>query len=262
MEGEERFILAERFTYEGSSRVWFNGKGERRVGRGHIVSIMVDSEGSFLKETTAIDNGLHMSYPFTIYDRGSWYMVAEEQSANVLNLYRQSSGGEWERLKQLLPHAVIDPAVFNHGGRWWMFGTSAENPSSELQIWYAESLEGDWRPHSRNPVRTDARNSRSGGTPFLVGDRLYRPTQNCSKIYGGSVVINQIDELTCDSFSEHAVREVLSPTNSAYSGGLHTLSAFEDWTLIDAKRHVMIPQVILRRLILRLSRLLGTRVSF
>jgi hypothetical protein len=253
VDGEERFILVERFTYNGSSRIRSNGKGERRIGRGHIASIAVDTEGSFLKEVTAIDNGLHMSYPFTIHDRGSWYIVAEELSANSLNLYRRSSGGDWKHLKQLLPHAVIDPAVFNHAGRWWMFGTSAGNPCSELLIWYADQLEGDWHPHCKNPVRIDQRNARSGGTPFLVGDHLYRPAQNCCETYGGSVIINQIDELTSNSFSEHAVQEVLPPANSAYRGGIHTLSALEDWTLIDAKRHVIIPQVILRRLIARLS---------
>lgn len=249
VDGEERIILAELFTYIGSSKIRSNDKSACRFGRGHIASIAVDAEGSFSKEVTAIDSGLHMSYPFTVHDRGSWYMVAEERSANALNLYRRSSGGAWKRFKQLLPHAVIDPTLFNHGGLWWLFGTSDRSPSSELLIWYAQSLEGDWWPHSKNPVRMDTRNSRPGGTPFLVGDRLYRPTQNCSKTYGGSVIINQIDELTCDSFAEHAVREVFPPVSSPYKEGIHTLSMFGDWTLIDAKTHVLIPRVTLRRIV-------------
>lgn len=249
VDGEERIILAELFTYIGSSKIRSNDKSARRFGRGHIASIAIDAEGSFSKEVTAIDSGLHMSYPFTIHDRGSWYMVAEERSANALNLYRRSSGGDWKRLKQLLPHAVIDPTLFNHGGWWWLFGTSDGSPSGELLIWYAESIEGEWRPHSKNPVRSDTRNSRSGGTPFLVGDRLYRPTQNCSKTYGGSIIINQIDELTCNSFAEHAVREILPPVSWPYKEGIHTLSMFGDWTLIDAKTHVLVPRVTLRRIL-------------
>lgn len=257
VDGENRFILAERFTYNGSSRIRSDGRDGHRIGRGHIASITLDAEGSFVKEAIAVDNGLHMSYPFTIHDRGSWYMVAEELSANALNLYGRSSGGEWKHLKQLLPHAVIDPTVLNHGGRWWIFGTSAASPCSELLIWYADRLEGDWKPHDKNPVRIDTRNSRSGGTPFLVGDRLYRPTQNCSNTYGGSIIINQVDELTCSSFAEHAIREILPPLSSPYKHGMHTLSIFGDWTLIDAKRHVITLRPVLRRLVARLRRLSG-----
>ena len=90
--------------------------------------------------------------------------------------------------------------VFSYANQWWMFGMAPENPLSELRIWFADELEGNWQPHSGNPVRSDPRNTRPGGTPFLVGGHLYRPTQTALKLHGGSVVINRVDTLTRHSF--------------------------------------------------------------
>jgi hypothetical protein len=253
VEGDNRFILAERFSYRGFSKVFSRGSRQVHTGRGHITSIAINGDGRVVSEVPAIDTGLHMSYPCTIHNRDSWYFVAEELSGNRLNLYRRDCGGQWQHVKELLPYAVIDPTVFSYANQWWMFGTTPENPLSELRIWFADELEGNWQPHSGNPVRSDPRNTRPGGTPFLVGGHLYRPTQNCTKTYGGSVIINRVDTLTRHSFEEHPVQEVLPPPASPYQDGIHTLSAFGDWTLIDAKRHVVLPRVVIRSILRKLA---------
>jgi hypothetical protein len=254
VDGDSRFILAERFSYRGSSaKATLNGRRRVRTGRGHITSIAIDEDGRAIREIPAVDTGQHMSYPCTIHDGRSWYLVAEEASRNTVNLYRRGCDGNWEHVKELLPHAVIDPTVFNYGDRWWMFGTTPENPCSELRIWFADQLKGDWQPHAGNPVRSDARNTRPGGTPFVVGGSLYRPSQNNTRTYGGSVMINQVDVLTSHVFEEHPVREILPPPASPFQDGLHTLSAFGDWTLIDAKRHVVLTRVVIKNLLRRLA---------
>lgn len=249
VEGDSRVILAERFSYRGSSKVSAKGRPRYRIGRGHIASIAIDENGRTISETQAIDTGLHMSYPCTIHDQNSWYLVAEELSRNGLSLYRRGCDGRWRHVKELLPYAVIDPTVFPYAGQWWMFGTIPENPCGELRIWCADELEGNWQPHAGNPVRIDLRNTRPAGTPFLCGDHLYRPAQNNTKTYGGSIIINRVDVLTRHCFEEHAVQEVLPPAASPFQDGIHTLSAFGDWTLIDAKRHVILPRVLFKKLL-------------
>jgi hypothetical protein len=223
VDGDSRVILAERFTYRGSSKVRSHGRRRVRKGRGHITSITIDADGQTIGETRAIDTGFHMSYPCTIQDRGSWYVVAEELSRNSVNLYRRGLDGQWQLVKELLPHALIDPTVFTYANQWWMFGTTPEAPFSELRIWCADQIEGNWQPHAGNPVRSDPRNTRPGGTPFMFEGHLYRPTQNCTRTYGGSVVINRVDALTRHSFEEHPVQEVFPPPASLFQDGIHTL---------------------------------------
>lgn len=262
IDGTSRFILAERFTYRGYSRTSVNGTSPLRKGRGYITSIAIDGNGNVLDEVPAIDTGLHMSFPYTLQDRGSWYCVAEEVSRSKVNLYKRAGTGRWEHVKELLSHAVIDPCVFYYSGQWWMFGTTPEQPLSELRIWYADQLEGDWQAHEGNPVRNELRNTRPAGTPFLSGGCLYRPTQNSTGRYGGSVVINRIDSLTRSSFEEHAVQEIHPLAGTPFLDGVHTLSAFGDWTLIDAKRYVVLPRVIIGKLLLKLSSYLAFRRKY
>jgi len=246
--GDRKLILAERFSYRGSSRYLSTDTKPSRMGRGHIASISIDNDGNVISVDSVIDTGQHISYPCTICDRGSWYSVAEEESSNRANLYRREGNGRWSLVKELLPHAVIDPTVFKHNGLWWMFGTLTANPFDELLIWSADQLEGEWQPHPGNPLHMNRSNCRSGGTPFLVGNALYRPTQNCATTYGGSIVINKVDELTRTSFEEHPVREVHPLSEWPFKDGLHTLSAFGEWTLIDAKREVISPWITARKI--------------
>jgi hypothetical protein len=68
VDGSRRTILAERFTYRGSSEVSSCGAKRIRTGRGYITSIAIDEDGRTISEIPAIDTGRHMSYPCTIPD--------------------------------------------------------------------------------------------------------------------------------------------------------------------------------------------------
>src|SRR6185369_10054576 len=97
-------------------------------------------------------------------------------------------------------------------------------------------LAGPWRPHRRSPVKFDVRSARPAGTPFEHGGQIFRPSQDCSETYGGAIRINRILRLTAEEFDEETVAVLRPDANGPYPAGLHTLSAFDEWTLIDGKR--------------------------
>ncbi len=252
MDNNGRTIVAEKYSYRDRSIITADGLRGFRAGRGHITSLQLDESGRVTKKSVAIDHGKHISYPCAFAHDNGWYIVAEELSRNALELYRRDNDGSWRTVKQLLTCAAIDPTICFYGDRWWLFSTTPKAPLSELQIWFADSPDGDWQPHPGNPVRIDAGNCRPAGTPFIAGGALYRPTQNCTKAYGGSVVINCVDVLSRSEFAEHPVREIFPPRGTKYSEGIHTLSSFGAWTLIDAKLSSWKPSVTLHRFINRL----------
>jgi hypothetical protein len=246
---DRHIIMAERFDYRKTSSITPGPAPKTRIGKGSITALTVNADAKVTDRCVAFHSDDHISYPFTIYDGGVWYCLPEEVAKGALNLYRRQDDGQWQHVKSLLPHAVVDPTICKHGGFWWMFGTSVERPLDELRIWYADALLGDWRPHPCNPVRVNRRNTRPGGTPFYADEILYRPTQNCNTTYGGSIVINRIEDLTTNTFSESAFLEIFPASLSPYVDGAHTLSQFGDWTLLDAKRHSLSPRIGFRRLL-------------
>lgn len=256
----KRFIIAERFTHRGWSVISTVGAGRRvRTGRGHITSITVDKEGLYLEEATALDTGMHMSYPYTFTDRDSWYCVAEEVSRDAVGLYRRGPNGVWRHVKDILSHGVVDPTIIHYGERWWLFGTVQERPNSALMIWHADSLGGPWAPHTGNPVRSDRLDVRPGGTPFVFEGQLFRPSQNCGHTYGGSIIINRVDCISTQSFREEPLREIMPLPTWQFNRGIHTISSFGDWTLVDGKMDVFLPSVVIRA---NLRRVLGAASTY
>jgi hypothetical protein len=102
----------------------------------------------------------------------------------------------------------------------------------ELNIFYADSPKGKWKPHKLNPVKKDVRNSRPAGSLFDWKGQLYRPAQNSSVRYGYGISINKILQLSPDEFVEEEVSKILPEWNEAVLG-THTLSTSRDLTVID-----------------------------
>jgi hypothetical protein len=96
-------------------------------------------------------------------------------------------------------------------------------------------------------VKCDVRSARPGGTPFIVDGILYRPAQDDSATYGGSIVINRVDRLTTETFEETAVARLEPDPDGPYPAGIHTLSAVGGWILVDGKRDRFAPLAKLRR---------------
>jgi hypothetical protein len=132
---------------------------------------------------------------------------------------------------------ILDASVIEHAGRWWMFATRNDRGGNQnLHVWHAPDLFGPWTPHAGNPVKTDARSSRPGGTPFVADGHVYRPSQDDSP----SVRRRPDPELggrpDPGSLCRAGVAVVQPPPGSAYPDGLHTLSAAGALTLVDGNR--------------------------
>src|SRR3990170_2959561 len=142
-------------------------------------------------------------------------------------------------------------------GVWWLISTD-QGSYFNLFVWYAPDLLGPWKPHAANPVKTDIRSVRPAGTPFMYNSYLYRPTQDCSRTYGGRTVLNRVTRLTPTEFKEELAAVIEPYTNSPFPDGVHTISAVGDITLIDGKRFIFIGSAFKRVLIGWFTKILTT----
>ena len=214
-----------------------------RTRRGRIHALPdVGRYGGSTGPREAVDTAVHASYPFLFEHQGDWFCVPETFEAKQVVLYRAVDfPGTWTGVGALVQDvAALDPTVVFHDGRWWLFATDKDRGSnSHLYAWHATRLAGRWTPHAQNPIKTDVRSARPGGTPFVHQGSLYRPAQDNAGTYGGAVVLNRVDVLTPTEFREQIVG-VIPPYAKPYDAGMHTLSSAGDVTLIDGKRRKFI----------------------
>lgn len=237
--GSELVILFEDFDQ-------VKGKGSisaiRSLDGGHTFSDPIPLSGSVFD-----DPRVHKSYPFLLQRDGEVFCIPETWEKNEIALYRAVQFPErWERVCPLMENVdAVDPTVFFHEDRWWMFYTTRKAGTNlNLFLASAPALEGPWSPHPLNPVKTDISGARPGGTPFVHDGVLYRPAQNSGKTYGGSLKIYRINRLTPDEYEEELVRQISPEGHKPYTRGFHTLSAAGDLCVVDGKRFLFVPERI------------------
>jgi hypothetical protein len=214
-----------------------------KAGIGHISAIQLDE--TCISKETVIKIPTHLSYPYLVQHQGEIYCIPESHKTRNVTIFRAMDfPSKWEEAKTIITNfAAVDSTVFQYNGYWWLMCTNKDTDSnSALYIWYTKDLLGPWEEHKANPVKTDVGSSRPGGTPFIVNGELFRPAQNSTITYGGSLVINKIKKLTIDEFQEEIVKEIGPYENGPYSKGIHTLASLGNQTLVDGKRRIFFPR--------------------
>jgi hypothetical protein len=181
----------------------------------------------------------HASYPFVVHTPDGTFCVPECLRSREVAAWRLHDDGSWTKAATLVAgRRLVDPTIVEHDGRWWLFATDEDRGSdTNLYGWYAQTFFGPWQPHRLNPLKTDVRSTRSAGPLFSIGNRLVRPAQDCSRTYGGQIVLNELVRLDETSFDERTIATVRIADGSSYPHGPHTLTFLTpNLVMVDGKR--------------------------
>ena len=90
----------------------------------------------------------------------------------------------------------------------------------------------------------DSNIARNGGDWFKVGDKIYRPAQDCNEGYGRAVILQEV--IRKDVFFSFRNIRRLKSTHPLYNMGMHTFNSYSGVTVIDMKgyRHHLIVKAI------------------
>lgn len=188
---------------------------------------------------TALSKPFHLSYPFLFAKDGELLMIPETADANEVAIYKPAHFPDvWVKAKTIVPNFPgVDPSIVFWKGKYWLFCTHGKNgDSSELHVFFADELFGPWHSHKKNPVKIDLASARPAGAFFEKDGELFRPAQNCSRTYGGSLVLNKIAKLDEEDFLEETAGEVNPDFSSLYDKGIHTVNQAGQWAVFDGKR--------------------------
>jgi hypothetical protein len=185
----------------------------------------------------------HLSYPYIFRDGGGTFMVPESGEARRVELWVATDFPTgWTPVAALLEGInAVDASVLRHGGYYWMWVNQAFDGGrleDETFLYFSDRLDSGWTPHPRNPVVSDARRARPAGRPFLHGDLMIRPAQDCSGRYGSRVVFNAVEVLTPDDYSEKPVGALGPDWAPGRNLGAHTYTFDGSWEATDCKRLV------------------------
>lgn len=277
-----RFYRADPFGIQDSEKLIILYENyDYKKKKGNISACSVDSTISIKNKVPLTDCQLtltkpyHLAYPYIFRHENDYYCLPESSENNSIDLYKikicKSSANNklnetcnkssntfktntdnicFTYIKTLINNIdAVDPTLFFYNGLWWLFFTRKKYDSNTCLFGYfSESLDGEYIPHRNNPIKTDISSARPAGTPFNIDGKLYRPSQDCSIVYGGALKINMITKLNPEEFREITVNIIEPNKKSYFNNGIHTISLSGKYMIADGKRLFFSPYNFLHQL--------------
>ncbi len=227
-------FYADPFLFRQQGKPWVSFEDYDYAAKcGSIVCAEVLAYGGISETACALQRPYHLSYPCIFRVGEEIYMAPETRAHGTVEMYRcKRFPGDWELVKVFLQSSAVDTTVWSEGGTHWFFVTLREPRGGGLQLWlfYSTDILGHWTSHPSNPISTDVCRSRGGGAIYREGERLIRPSQDCSGNYGRSFTLNEILVLNREEYRERPYATVEAPQGMI---GTHTYSRLDDIEMID-----------------------------
>jgi hypothetical protein len=235
---------ADPFAIERNGRYYvFFEELPYATGKAHISMMEITRDGRTSRPQRVLERDYHLSYPFIFEHDGELYMLPETAANGTLELYRCVDFPLAWKLERVLMSDVrmVDATLHRERSgaqeRWWMFANVAPQGSGmfddELHLFHAPHPLGEWRPHPKNPVKSDARGARPAGALFTRQGTLYRPAQVCVPRYGAGIALQRVLKLSPNEYVERQAQRLLPPEDSGLAG-LHTVNRAGDLVVVDA----------------------------
>lgn len=247
--------LADPFPWPGSDNTLVCETYDTALRVGRIAALKLDGAG--IADEIAINLPLtgHLSFPFLFLSGGQVYAMPESSCAQRLEIFHwQQQTGSWLSVCKVFDNKpVADAILFEKDDLFWIAYTDVtHDPHDNLNLVYASDLAGPWTAHPANPVQRGRDRCRGAGALFTAKGKLYRPTQDCSDVYGGSLRIMEITACTTSTYQEREAAHIV-PSSRDYPDGFHTLSAWGDKCLVDGMRLIFSPKLVFNKIWRRLK---------
>ena len=179
--------------------------------------------------------GKHFSYPYIYNHKKKKYIFPEMSEDNQNLMFELKYNKNIIPIKNyLFGDNIVDPTIIHFKNKFWLFcGVKGQNENKNLNLFYSDSLMGNWISHPQNPVLKNKNFTRPAGTIIIHKNKIYRPSQDSKEGYGSRLYMNEISMLTENKYKEKVLFKI-SPTNKNYNG-IHHLSYKDNCISFDQK---------------------------
>lgn len=202
--------------------------------KGILCELHVDRKTMRLRERfVLLELDTHLSYPAIIEKDGIAYVYPENGASGSLKMYRYDEDAH--KLVEpvcILNDAVADSTILFFNDTYYIVATKSKNSRENAYLYQSIDLFGEFKLVSDQPVQKNRSCSRPAGNWIEMSGKLFRPSQDCSKSYGGAMNIMRVDSLV--PFQEEIVFGI-NPMSYKYHFGTHTINFSKDapLTVID-----------------------------
>lgn len=222
----KNYLFFEEYSYQKQ-------KGIIKIGE-------IKSDNSLFNPEIILQSKFHLSFPFVFIEKDIVYLLPEQAESGELILYKcLKFPDQWEVAAIFLKgRNCFDPVLFKKDATWWLFVTERfhENSSSCVYtyLYFSNSLFGKWKSHPKNPISTDCRFSRSGGSIIKENNQIIRTVQDCSRGYGFKINYLKINLLSKTDYNDELIG-CINPEGFNVDG-IHTVNFCQNLTVIDSRK--------------------------
>ena len=228
---------------DGENWLFFEGMRKKQELRGAakgVIACFREVDGEWQYQGVVLEEKYHLSYPQVFVLDGHAYMIPESSQSCEVALYEATIfPSRWEKKAVLLKGRYVDSSLVIKDGVFYLF-TTPENSERPPELWFSDSLTGDWRRHPMSDgVSGSMALRRSGGAIYAENGRLTRIVQDCDGGYGRRLFCIPIVELTPDSYVEGEPKLLADVIGWEQNGLHHTYNRLEtgDGLLEVVDRH-------------------------
>lgn len=213
------FLLVEEFQYSAP--------------KGRIAKLTVNRQTMTIeKMEILLEEATHLSFP-NIWRKGNEIFVyPENYRSGKLNLYKLvDDATRLEKVGVLSKEPLTDAVMTDVFGERLLFSTKMPNPNgNELYIF---TLDDQQRVTNMDSARFGDNHARMAGQFFEYDGKIYRPAQDCNKIYGGAVIIEEVGKKG-EQFVFSPIKQLTSK-HPLLRIGMHTLNEYKGVVVVDVK---------------------------
>ncbi|EFE06949.1 glucosamine inositolphosphorylceramide transferase family protein [Citrobacter youngae] len=174
----------------------------------------------------------HLSFPFLIDINDQLFMIPESSERKEVILFQSVEfPTRWQQIKVLLSDTEVTDNIFlSINNVCYLLSTTMDN---EIVIHAADHIYGQWQ-RITPALNVSNHHHRGAGAPYLVDDKMYFLTQECTpETYGKSIYIKKLVTLNDTVFDESLIEKITSSIN--HSDGVHTLNFSNNYIVYDTK---------------------------
>lgn len=176
---------------------------------------------------TILTEPTHLSFPIIMREGENVFIYPENGESGKLKLYSFDLRSHKVVYKETLFEDYLADAVeIRINNKEYIIATTHPDPNGDVLSFFKKN-DGEYLLD--RTIRFDQKIARNAGDWFLIGDEIYRPAQNCSLRYGGSMEIQRFDPV---SVSFKTIKEIF-PISKRYNRGIHTYNHHKSMSVVD-----------------------------